>query len=387
MSDRWEEFYQPPEDEYPERSDEFKYNPPTGAPPPSRYQPTAAGYVPQAQYQNEEPPYGYQYHQGDGQQDPSYQQAQSGQQQQPYFEYSQCNGRKKALLIGINYYETDYQLKGCINDARNVEKFICERFGYNPSDVIVLTDDTNDERAEPTRENIIRAMNWLVDGAQKNDSLFLHYSGHGTQVADVDGDESDGDDEAICPVDFDEAGLIIDDEIHEICVKPLPPGCRLTAIFDSCHSGTVLDLPYVYSTEGKIKEPDLFAGAQQALKTAGMDFMSGNTAGMMSTLMGTAKSVYGRKEAEERTRLSKTSPADVIQWAGCTDAQTSADTQEAGKSTGAMSYCFIAALTKYPRQSYQQLLLTVREEMRGKFTQKPQLSSCHPIDTDLEFVA
>jgi hypothetical protein len=80
----------------------------------------------------------------------------------------------------------------------------------------------------------------------------------------------------------------------------------------------------------------------------------------------------------------------------------SADTEEAGKATGAMSYAFIAALTKYPQQSYQQLLVTVREEMSGRYTQKPQLSACHrtlrppatgatltskAIDTDLEFVA
>lgn len=38
---------------------------------------------------------------------------------------------------------------------------------------------------------------------------------------------------------------------------------------------------------------------------------------------------------------------------------------------------FIAALTKYPQQSYQQLLVSVREEMRGKYSQKPQLSACH----------
>lgn len=34
---------------------------------------------------------------------------------------------------------------------------------------------------------------------------------------------------------------------HDMLVKPLPAGCRLTAIFDSCHSGTVMDLPYVVS--------------------------------------------------------------------------------------------------------------------------------------------
>jgi hypothetical protein len=49
-----------------------------------------------------------------------------------------------------------------------------ERFGYDPSDIVVLTDDTQDPRALPTRENIIRAMQWLVDDAQRDDSLFFH---------------------------------------------------------------------------------------------------------------------------------------------------------------------------------------------------------------------
>jgi hypothetical protein len=37
-------------------------------------------------------------------------------------------------------------------------------------------------------------------------------------------------------------------EMHEIMVRPLPAGCRLTALFDSscCHSGSALDLPYEY---------------------------------------------------------------------------------------------------------------------------------------------
>jgi hypothetical protein len=71
-----------------------------------------------------------------------------------------------------------------------------------------------------------------------------------------------------------------------------------------------------------------------------------------------------------------------------------------------MSYAFIAALTKYPRQSYQQLLVSIRQEMQvGKYEQKPQLSACHrmcpwgagcgmgtslmnvAIDVELEFVA
>ena len=57
-------------------------------------------------------------------------------------------------------------------------------------------------------------------------------SGHGGQTKDRDGDEAYGHEETIYPVDFEQAGHIIDDEMHAIMVQPLPPGCRLTAIFD-----------------------------------------------------------------------------------------------------------------------------------------------------------
>src|SRR5271163_89930 len=77
--------------------------------------------------------------------------------------------------------------------------------------MVVLTDDQQNPAGRPTRANIIRAMHWLVAGAQPNDSLFLHYSGHGSQTEDLDGDEEDGLDETILPVDFKTAGMIIDD--------------------------------------------------------------------------------------------------------------------------------------------------------------------------------
>lgn len=58
-------------------------------------------------------------------------------------------------------------------------------------------------------------MQWLVRDARPGDSLFFHYSGHGGQAADLDGDEDDGFDETILPLDFKTAGEIIDD------VRPL----------------------------------------------------------------------------------------------------------------------------------------------------------------------
>ncbi|KAL7417291.1 caspase domain-containing protein [Mrakia frigida] len=315
-------------------------------------------------------------------------QGQGGQQQQPYFQYSNCTGKKKALLIGINYKGTSAALAGCINDAHNVKNFLMSRYHYKLEDMVILTDDARDSRQMPTRQNILTAMQWLVRGAAPNDSLFFHYSGHGGQTQDLDGDEDDGNDETIYPCDFKQTtpGHIVDDEMHAIMVRPLPAGCRLTAIFDSCHSGSALDLPYIYSTEGKIKEPNLLAEAGQGILGAGMSYLKGDMGGMFKGAMNTFKQVTSGGQASQNTKQTKTSAADVISWSGCKDSQTSADTSEAGKATGAMSYAFIAALSKYPNQSFQQLLNSIRNELKGKYDQKPQLSSSHPMDTDLQFI-
>ncbi|OBZ72373.1 Metacaspase-1 [Grifola frondosa] len=237
------------------------------------------------------------------------------QQQQLQFQYSQCTGKRKALCIGINYFGQKSELKGCINDARNVKRFLESEYGYKEDDIVMLTDDAQNPRQVPTFQNIIAAMQWLVRGAQPNDSLFFHckYSGHGGQTKDLDGDEADGYDEVIYPVDFQSSGHIVDDMMHDILVKPLPPGCRLTAIFDSCHSGSVLDLPYIYSTEGKIKEPNLAAEAGQGLLSAVTSYARGDMGGVFSSVSGIIKGATGANQrAEQKARQTKTSPADVV---------------------------------------------------------------------------
>ncbi|KAF7327712.1 hypothetical protein MKEN_00350700 [Mycena kentingensis (nom. inval.)] len=310
-----------------------------------------------------------------------------GPQGGQYFEYSQCNGKKKALCIGINYFGQNGELRGCINDARNLSNFLCNHYGYRKEDIVMLTDDSNNQRSVPTRENIIAAMRWLVQGASPNDALFFHYSGHGGQTKDKDGDEGDGHDEVIYPVDYQRAGHIVDDEMHAIMVAPLPHGCRLTAIFDSCHSGSALDLPYIYSTEGKLKEPNLAAEAGAGLKNAFTAYASGDVGGALKSAFGIVKTATGsNKRADEYSKQTRTSHADVISWSGCKDSQTSADATEAGQATGAMSFAFMTALQANKQQSYQQLLVGIREILRTKYSQKPQLSSSHPMDTNILFI-
>ncbi|CAN4110553.1 unnamed protein product [Withania somnifera] len=89
----------------------------------------------------------------------------------------------------------------------------------------------------PTRRNILEAFKWLMEDLKWGDSLVFYFS--------VD-DELDGFDETICPLDFSTQGMISDNAINDILVKPLISGVTFHAIVDSCHSGTVLDLPWVY---------------------------------------------------------------------------------------------------------------------------------------------
>lgn len=302
------------------------------------------------------------------------------------YRYSNCTGRRRALLIGINYFGQRGQLRGCINDVRNMSAYLNENFGYQRNDMVILTDDQQNPMSQPTKQNILRAMHWLVKDALPNDSLFFHYSGHGGQTKDLDGDEEDGYDEVIYPVDFRQVGHIVDDEMHRIMVMPLQPGVRLTAIFDSCHSGTALDLPYVYSTQGVLKEPNLAKEAGQGLLGVISSYSQGDLGGVASNLMGFFKKATTGDDAYNKTMATKTSPADVVMWSGSKDDQTSADANIAAEATGAMSWAFITAMKKNPQQSYVQLLNSIRDELETKYTQKPQLSCSHPLNTNLLFV-
>lgn len=119
------------------------------------------------------------------------------------------------------------------------------------------------------------------------------------------------------------AGHIVDDEMHRIMVQTLQPGVRLTAIFDSCHSGSALDLPYIYSTQGVLKEPDLAREAGQGLLGIISSYARGDMSGMAKNAMGFLKKATSGNESYEKTKQTRTSPADVIMWSGSKDTQTS----------------------------------------------------------------
>ncbi|RXW19042.1 hypothetical protein EST38_g6805 [Candolleomyces aberdarensis] len=310
-----------------------------------------------------------------------------GEEEGESWSYSTCSGNKKAVFIGINYANSSAPLNGCHNDVDNLHTFVTENWGYSDAEIKILLDNDEDEETQPTGENIRAALIWLVEGASQNDALFLHYSGHGGNQEDTDGDEHDGTDETICPIDYEENGQIVDDELHEILVKPLPRGCRLTVIFDCCHSGSGLDLPYTYGTDGLVKVSSSLGHSKEAIEAAMQAHSEGNDDALALAARHLSLAATGQADAaHELTKATKTSPADVIFLSGCKDIQTSADATIGGEATGALSHALVKTLTENSEQSYTDLLNNIRQILEGEYSQIPQLSSSHPMDTSLTFI-
>ena len=137
-----------------------------------------------------------------------------------------AGGAKRALCVGVDAYPAPNTLTGCVNDTTVWSKSLV-KLGF---EVNTLTD----KRA--THAEIVKALQDLVAKSQHGDVLVFHYSGHGTQVRDTDGDEEDGTDEALVPVDFQDGAFLIDDDLRDI-FNNLAPGVNLTCFIDCCPLG------------------------------------------------------------------------------------------------------------------------------------------------------
>lgn len=167
-------------------------------------------------------------------------------------------GTRRAVMIGINYVGQEGELRGCHNDVGNMKEYIKDCHSFQEENITVLMDDG--VHTSPTKKNIVAAYRKIVEASQPGDVVFCHYSGHGGKVKDRDGDEKDGYDETLVPLDYGRAGQIRDDDLYKILVRPLKEGVFATCIMDCCHSGSVLDLPYTFVADGEQEEMTLSEG-------------------------------------------------------------------------------------------------------------------------------
>ena len=146
---------------------------------------------------------------------------------------------KRALCIGVNNYPgTHMDLNGCVNDANDWAGELATR-GFAVSKLI---------DSQATKAAMVSGIQSLIGSAVSGDVVVITFSGHGTYVPDLNGDEVDGLDEALCPYDLQTGGgALIDDEINTLFAAR-KAGVRLLLISDSCHSGTV--------TRAALADPD-----------------------------------------------------------------------------------------------------------------------------------
>lgn len=259
---------------------------------------------------------------------------------------------KKALIVGINYPGTSSELRGCVNDANLVNKTLTEQYGF--SDVRMLLDNM------ATTNQMLDGLYWLVGGAKSGDILYFHYSGHGSQILDRSGDEKDGLDEIICPVDLDwDKKVITDDKLKSI-FDLVPAGVNLTVTLDCCNSGSGLDQANQYQVygqaaeerqaEGRFLPPPKYTPEQLAEGVKRLGF--------------------------KRKALQRNVDSTGLLISGCQSHQTSADAWIDGDYIGACTYYLNKNLEKNNWSvNYKTLVDGMNSDLaKAGYTQRPELN-------------
>lgn len=157
-----------------------------------------------------------------------------------------AEGTRRALIIGIDIYlpgnvtrvnseRTSWiNLDGCVNDAMSIKTLLESKYGFNEDHITLLAND------KATRKAIVDGIKQLTAISQKGDLVVVYYAGHGSQIRNIASNEADQKDETIVPSDaYLGSADIRDKEINELFYRLSEKGVILTAIFDSCHSGSI----------------------------------------------------------------------------------------------------------------------------------------------------
>jgi len=245
------------------------------------------------------------------------------------------NMKKFAVIVGINHYSTPgMDLSGCVNDANNIKKFLIECCGFEETDIKMLLDN------QATKKNILGHLEWLVSKSGPGVELFYHHSGHGTQVFDTSGDESDQLDEVLVPHDHDWNDPLIDDYLAAIFAK-LHKDAFLSMICDTCHSGSI--------TKDIVR--NIAMPKDMAAKAKGK--------------IPSRVNKFGRKDDGTQRH---------ILLSGCRDDQTSSEAVIGGVRQGALTYNFLK-VARGPTMSWRETHAEIIKTMKNSgWRQEPVLS-------------
>ena len=258
---------------------------------------------------------------------------------------------RRALLIGINRYTIPgADLRGCVNDVHDMAAVLESVLGFDAGDITMLLDE---QATKAAMEQQIAA---LVDGAAPGDVLYLHYSGHGSNVPDTSGDETtDHRDEILCPHDLDWNDPLTDDWLRSTFDR-LDPAATLTVVMDCCHSGS------------NTREPPRPAGAPEPRVIPRFLANPGDVRGG-GEFTGTPRRSRRRRKDDD------VHDVDIVETlvSGCRDDQTSADASIDGTFNGALTYYLVRAIRDDPAGTYRSIHAATTAGLRGDYEQVPQL--------------
>jgi len=260
---------------------------------------------------------------------------------------------KFAVIIGINLYDAELNadLNGCVNDAEGMYDILTNTYNFPKDNVRVLTD------FRATGEAIFERIEWLVSHNVPGDELVLHYSGHGSQVRDRDGDElNDYLDEILCPTDLDWDNPFTDDEI-KWCFDKKADGVFLTFICDSCHSGSITKSIDFTTPETPPKVRYINPPMDIKARDNRDDFIVNK--------IGTINS----------NKIAPRGGQSHVLLSGCRDDQTSADAYIDGKYQGALTSALIKTIKANPSKDWTTIHAEVIAFLNARgYSQRPQLS-------------
>lgn len=257
--------------------------------------------------------------------------------------------RKRAVCMGINNYPgTDSDLSGCVNDVKDWSR-VLQTHGY---EVRTLLD------RECTLANMKEEIGFLVSAAVDGDAIVVQYSGHGSFVPDIHGDEADGVDECLVPHDF-QNGLLLDDDLNSLfTVKER--GVHLLFISDSCHSGTVsrlipnLGAPQLVERKIRFLSPSHFLSPREL------------------SAFGEVRRNF--RETFQTKMLQTRAPALLL--AGCQDTEYSLDCYFGGRANGAFTFHALQELRKLKvgEATYVDWFKAIRNELpTSTYPQSPNM--------------
>jgi uncharacterized protein YegP (UPF0339 family) len=242
--------------------------------------------------------------------------------------------KKIALLFAINNYPgSQNDLNGCLNDQTNVSGKLpdFDKRIFKDSQVTVAN----------FKAEVLKAANETVTG----DVVVIHYSGHGTYLADYNGDEIDGKDEALYLYD----GPLVDDDFGDL-LDNFKPGVKVIIFLDSCFSESATRVLNLMPNKDK----------------------------------GKFKIYKGFKGYDNVPHNKLVKPITWVVFSGCSEHQTSADAYINGHYEGAFTHFLMDCIDR--KLTYKQWYAELRKSLpSSEYDQIPTLEGPDEITNQLIF--